>query len=286
MLFEVYLHQDVWRVGAVGQGFDGGLEALLEYFGGKAMTVSSPPGTAPITVSPVKERQRVLLEKAEAQQPNLVNLIKQAAVSLEKRGLSEARYRIKLVLDISASMVDQYKNGSVHELVRRALALALRLDDDGKVEVYLFGIKPHRVGEVSLGNIESFIKTLKFQFEMGTHYSPIMQLVRDDAAKEMGSDPALILFITDGATSNPKAAIKQMMEASKEPLFWKFMGIEQGKVNFEFLEKLDDMPGRLVDNADFFKVKAPIQIPDTKLFDLLVTELDIWDREARKIGLL
>jgi stress response protein SCP2 len=295
MLFEIYSHQHVWRLGAVGQGFNGGLKALLEYFGGETTDTATnlnvetkpdllPPQIVP-TVSLIKERQDVLLEKAKVSQPKLVNLIKQASISLEKRGLGEARYRVKLVLDISASMIDEFKSGSVHELVCRALALALRLDDDGEVEVYLFGIKPHRAGKVSIDNIEFFIKTLKFQFEVGTHYSPIMQLVRNDASSETSSDPALILFITDGATTNPKATIKQIMDASKEPLFWKFMGIEQGRVNFEFLEKLDDMPGRLVDNADFFKVKTPIKIPDAELFDLLVNELDTWEREARKLGI-
>jgi len=34
----------------------------------------------------------------------MAKLIKQAVISLEKRGLAEARYRVCLVLDISASM--------------------------------------------------------------------------------------------------------------------------------------------------------------------------------------
>ena len=76
-----------------------------------------------------------------------------------------------------------------------------------------------------------------------------------------------------------------MLDASREPIFWKFMGIEAGRVDFEFLERLDDMPGRVVDNADFFKVKSPIDLPDAELFELLVNELDSWDRDSRKAGL-
>jgi hypothetical protein len=77
-----------------------------------------------------------------------------------------------------------------------------------------------------------------------------------------------------------------MKDAAHEPLFWKFMGIEAGYVNFEFLEKLDDMPGRVVDNADFFKVKSPIRVPDAELFELLVNELDGWSKAARGAGIL
>ncbi len=283
MLLELYRHSGDWRVQAVNQGFNGGLKALLEYFGGEA-TPDAPTAPAAPAVSLVKEQQAVLLKKAEST-PGMVNLIKQAAVSLEKRGLSEARYRVKLVLDISASMTGEFRSGAVNELVRRALALATRLDDDGQVDVYLFGIQAQRRGKVSLDNVADFVPGLKFGFEGGTHYSPILKMVRQDSREEQSKDPVLVLFITDGATTNRKAAEREILEASSEPIFWKFMGIEAGRVDFEFLEKLDDMPGRVVDNADFFKVKSPINLPDAELFELLVNELDSWDRDSRKAGL-
>ncbi len=289
MLLELYRHSGDWRVQAVGQGFGGGLKALLEYFGGEASDDASappaaPPAPAAAPVSLVKERQAVLLRKAEST-PGMVNLIKQAAVSLEKRGLSEARYRVKLVLDISASMTQEFRSGAVDDLVRRALALAARLDDDGQVDVYLFGIQAHRIGSVSLETVEGFVPGLRFQFEGGTHYSPILKLVRDESRRESSRDPVLVLFITDGATSNRAAAEREIRDASSEAIFWKFMGIEAGRVDFEFLEKLDDLPGRVVDNADFFKVRSPIRLPDAELFELLVNELDTWDRESRRAGL-
>lgn len=280
MLLELYRHSGEWRVAAVNQGFNGGLKALLEYFGGEV----SPDVPAATAVSLVKERQAVLLKKAEST-PGMVNLIKQAAVSLEKRGLAEARYRVKLVLDISASMTGEFRSGAVNELVRRALALATRLDDDGQVDVYLFGLQAQRRGKVSLDNVNDFVPGLKFGFEGGTNYVPVMKMVRDDSRAEQSADPVLVLFITDGATSNRPAAEREMLDASSEPIFWKFMGIEAGRVDFEFLEKLDDMPGRVVDNADFFKVRSPISLPDAELFELLVNELDSWDRDSRKAGL-
>ncbi len=283
MLLELYRHNNDWRVAAVNQGFGGGLQALLEYFGGEATPDSAPAAAAP-AVSLVKERQAVLLKKAEST-PGMVSLIKQAAVSLEKRGLSEARYRVKLVLDISASMTQEFRSGAVNDLVRRALALAARLDDDGQVDVYLFGIQARRMDSVSLDNIEGFVPGLRFQFEGGTHYSPILKMVREDSRREKSSDPVLVLFVTDGATSNRAAAEREILDASREPIFWKFMGIEAGRVDFEFLEKLDDLPGRVVDNADFFKVKSPMTLPDAELFELLVNELDSWDAASRRAGL-
>lgn len=288
MLVRLYRHGGAWRLATVAQGFNGGLGALVKHFGGEVAdeTVPAPTSAPAPAVNLVKERQKVLLEKAERTQPQLVNLIKAASVSLEKRGLAEARFRVKLVLDISASMHREYQTGAVQALAERALALATRLDDDGDVELYLFGVKAHRKGAISLDNIGGFINRLQVRLEGGTHYSPVMTMVREDVKKEGFSLPTLVLFITDGGSSNRPAVIKQMIEASREPIFWKFMGIDQGGVDFDFLEKLDDLTGRTVDNADFFSVPAPIRIPDAQLFDLLVNELDSWQHDARSKGIL
>ncbi|MFE2067136.1 TerD family protein [Streptomyces sp. NPDC059467] len=46
MLGDFYL-KDVWRFAAVGQGFDGGLEALLKNFGGEVLEEEAPAAPAP-----------------------------------------------------------------------------------------------------------------------------------------------------------------------------------------------------------------------------------------------
>ncbi|MGW4196760.1 TerD family protein [Streptomyces sp. NPDC005004] len=51
MLGDIYL-KDVWRFAAVGQGFDGGLEALLKNFGGEVLEEEAPAGPAPQAAAP------------------------------------------------------------------------------------------------------------------------------------------------------------------------------------------------------------------------------------------
>ncbi|MFE9248107.1 TerD family protein [Streptomyces sp. NPDC007088] len=53
MVGDFYL-KDVWRFAAVGQGFDGGLEALLRHFGGEVAEEEAPPApeAAPATAAP------------------------------------------------------------------------------------------------------------------------------------------------------------------------------------------------------------------------------------------
>ena len=53
MLADVYRRADAWSIVAVGQGFDGGLQALLENYGGEAVSEEAPaaaPAPAPVPV--------------------------------------------------------------------------------------------------------------------------------------------------------------------------------------------------------------------------------------------
>lgn len=55
MLLELYRHGGQWRVAAVGQGFNGGLQALLESLGGEVIENSSPtaaPQPTPVSAAP------------------------------------------------------------------------------------------------------------------------------------------------------------------------------------------------------------------------------------------
>lgn len=65
---ELYRKDGVWRFGAVGQGFNGGLSALLQHFGGAEAAPASAPSPAP--AAPAAEQKKVSLSK----------------VTLEKRG--------------------------------------------------------------------------------------------------------------------------------------------------------------------------------------------------------
>jgi hypothetical protein len=56
--------------------------------------------------------------------------------------------------------------------------------------------------------------------------------------------------------------------------------------DFQFLEELDDMPGRFIDNADFFSVADPAHLSDEQLYDLMMNEYPSWLKLAQAQGLL
>ena len=83
-----------------------------------------------------------------------------------------------------------------------------------------------------------------------------------------------VLFITDGDNSDKQRTDKVISELSQYPIFFQFIGI--GHSSFNYLEKLDEMDGRYVDNANFFSVNNIQSIDDKELYDKLLAEYPSW----------
>ena len=303
MVIEIYRKDGLWRLSPVGQGFNGGLDALVQHFGGDVAPPVQPVATTPAP-------SKVSLEKRiEKEAPQLLSLVKKASISLEKAGLSAHRARVCLCLDISGSMSNLYKSGAVQQFAERILALACRFDDDGAIDVFLFGANVHAPEPMTLSNSSGYVASLtrKYPLEGDTRYGRAMEAIRDFYFKDIpatGSDkvrkaetPVYVMFVTDGGTSDKGLTERQLCESSHEPIFWQFMGIGKGRKsknkmlqafadsNFPFLEKLDDLPGRLMDNAGFFSVERPDEHPDEALFDLLMDEYPDWVKLARSYSM-
>ena len=105
---EIYKREGQWRFGAVGQGFNGGLPALLKHFGGTEAT-SAPSPAAP---APAPEPKKVSLSK--------ITLEKRGdKVSLEKAGgRSFGRIRVNLNWNQAALPVaEQKKPGFLNKIL-------------------------------------------------------------------------------------------------------------------------------------------------------------------------
>ncbi|MCF6525171.1 VWA domain-containing protein [Streptomyces sp. JJ36] len=232
----------------------------------------------------------ISLEKVRQTAPGLVSLYKQAGVSLEKRRLSGERAAVYLVLDRSGSMRPYYRDGSVQHLAEQALGLAAHFDDDGVVPVVFFSTEVDGLDEVSLHGYEGRIGALHDRLgHMGrTNYHLAMQAVVDHYRASGATDPAFVIFQTDGGPTSRSAAERVLCDSADLPLFWQFVGF--GTDEFRFLRKLDELPvpgKRRVDNAGFFAAgRDPRALPDAELYDRLTDEFPDWLRDARAAGVL
>lgn len=173
-------------------------------------------------------------------------------ICLTKKPLNALAARVGLVLDYSGSMSSLYYDGTVQSVIEKILPLAMEFDDNNTMEVWIFENGYHRLPDINLSNYKDYVKTqITNKYEMGgTKYAPVMK----DVVKEYNRSklPAYVLFITDGDNFDKSDTDSIIIMASKSPIFWQFVGL--GGADFDYLQRLDDMSGRYVDNADFFKV--------------------------------
>ena len=279
IVMEIY-RKDIWRIGCVASGFDGGLSALLKYFCGEE--VVSEPVQEPVVAEPVK----VSLEKKMEKAPELVSLVKPLVFELKKKNLETTVARVGLVLDISGSMVPRFKNGTVQSIVNKTLPLAVQFDDDGELDFWFYGTTAKKMDSVNLKNYTTAVpedwKHLMLDLG-GRNNEPIVMRMVVDEYKDT-KIPAYVLFITDGGVNNKKEIRNIITEASHLPIFWQFVGV--GGKNYGVLEKLDTMTGRYVDNAGFFALDDFQKVSNEELYARLLEEFPAWLEAIRKKGMI
>ncbi len=75
----------------------------------------------------------------ELKKKHVFELKQKAHFAIGMKSLSSIKAQVVLVLDISKSMNKLYKSGVVQNVIERILGLALNLDDDGRIDMMLFG---------------------------------------------------------------------------------------------------------------------------------------------------
>ncbi|MBN8202488.1 MULTISPECIES: vWA domain-containing protein [Bacillaceae] len=215
-------------------------------------------------------------------------LKKSAGIVLEKKELTNVTARVGLVLDISGSMRKLYKNGTVQRVVERILAVASQFDDDGALDIWVYDNEFSRLKPVTEHDFEGYVDQYILNNDLIHKFGrndepPVMEdVIQKYTSEDISKDPAFIVFINDGGC---KRTIKKPVVASSDkPLFWQFVGI--GDSNFEVLEKLDEMDGRYIDNANFFHIKDVETISDNELYDLLLNEFPDWLKEAQEKNII
>jgi len=226
---------------------------------------------------------------------------KESVLNLKKdMGLGSQKAQVVLALDYSGSMGSLYANGTVQDTVERILPLGLAFDDNGEVDFYLFENGSVKLPEnITLKNLDGYIQNKVIgKYSMGgTNYAPVLrEIQRDFAPKKQGSflglggtpgkmkDPVYIIFITDGDNFDRSETEDIVRSMSEQGFFIQFVGI--GRESFSFLQKLDDLKGRKIDNANFFSISDIKNFPDSQLYPSLMNEFPGWVAQARNLNLI
>lgn len=243
---------------------------------------SNVVSVAKATQEPTQSTTIDLTKKQET-----LNLRKKTLViSLEKKNINGVKARVVSVMDRSGSMQGLFKDGTVQDTMERIFPLALKFDDDGELDSYIFETGFTPLEPVTLNNYYNYQETVMDSHEWGlTNYAPVMKDIVERYSKYTDM-PTYVLFFTDGDNGNndKRETTELMKEISGFPIFWQFVGL--GTANMDYLEKLDDMPGRTVDNADFFRIKNVGEVTDEWLYNKLLDEFPGWLNTVKSMGMI
>ena len=281
---EVYRYQGNWKLRALGQGFNGGLEPLAVSYG-----VDVEPAA-----EVVPQPARISLEKKlEGKAPALISLAKKASISLAKHKLDTVEARVAFVLDASGSMTGQFKKGHVQAVLDRIAVLSVQFDDDGTMDVWGFAERHKKYPDVTLDNLDGYIAAIqntgkRSAWEIlpglgGTNNEPPVMNGVIDYFKD-STLPVFVVCITDGGISKTREIKEAIRRSANYPVFWKFVGL--GGSSYGILERLDTFSDRRVDNSNFFAIDNFAHIKDEELYEKLLEEFKDWLGLAKKEGII
>lgn len=203
----------------------------------------------------------------------LVNLSKESEVDLTKHTA-----RVALATDYSGSMSRAFHDGSLQRTISRLLPIALKFDDNGELESWLFSNGYKSLAAVSKSNYEKYVKNVMLKSGMsmgGTEYAPVLRdMVRYYKDVESSETPTFIIFITDGENEDKSGTNEIILELSKYNIFVQFIGI--GREKFEYLKQLDNLKGRKHDNTGFTAVEDMDKLNDEQLYTEILRQYKDW----------
>lgn len=256
-----------------------------------------PAGAPPLPAgAPAGGKPKLSLEKKldalGVTSPKLLTLAKTAQLSLKKRNLDGHAASVGLCMDVSGSMGNMFRDGTVQTVIERVLGLGLNFDDNGAIDVFAFAATSQYIGELRHDRFPGAAAWIQREEKCGgtTSYAPAIWKILEHygyakdgkpltEVKLPAQRPVYLLFITDGGNDDKNPSKAAIEAAARFPVFFQFVGI--GGAEFPFLERLDDLKGRFLDNVDFFEMNNPAQVPEAELYDKVMAEYPKWLAQAQ-----
>ena len=220
---------------------------------------------------------------------SLVRLIESSGIEIKKSGkdfacrcpFHEGDNEPSLLVSVEKNLFHCFAcgaAGSVIDWVMRTRGVSFR----HAVELLRNGVFPLAVKTEAVKR--STVRTLDAPIAFDADDQALLNQVIDYYQQSADRTPVYVLFISDGGVSENRAITQLMIEAAKLPIFWQFVGL--GGRGYGVLEKLDDMPGRVVDNCSFFALDDLSDISEEQLYDQLMEEFPDWLKAATSAGIL
>ncbi len=144
----------------------------------------------------------------ELKKKEIIALSQKASFAIGINRLTGIKAQVMLVLDISKSMNKLYRSGVVQTVIERILGLALNFDDDGNIDMMLFGTNAYALPPVTINDFEGYVERVilaNHKVIEATNYAPPLNRILEKYRTHTGT-PVFVIFLTDGGNLDKKPA--------------------------------------------------------------------------------
>lgn len=201
----------------------------------------------------------------------MLDLTKSLELNLEKAQIfTPITMAVKLAVDKSGSMDDEFRCGWVQDTLDLFLAAAMKFDDDGKMEIGFFNTSFKRERDMVESDAGTYIRDNRISAGGGTNFADAIKSLK--GSNKTGffgfgkkATPTYLALITDGDNGD-RYEFEAQLE-SLENTFVQIVAIGTG-CNKRYL----DMIGEKYDTVEVLYIPDPKSVDQNKFYELLLNE--------------
>lgn len=204
----------------------------------------------------------------------MLDLTKALELNLEKAQIfTPITMAVKLAVDKSGSMDDEFRCGWVQDTIDLFLAAAMKFDDDGKMEMGFFNGSFDRTPDATVDDAGVYIRKHRISAGGGTNFAGAIKGLKGSAAKRglfgfgaaKNQTPTYLALITDGQNNDQHEFESQL--DSLENTFVQIVAIGVG-CDKRYLDYI----GAKYDTVEVLYIPNPKAVDQNKFYELLLNE--------------
>jgi uncharacterized protein with von Willebrand factor type A (vWA) domain len=201
----------------------------------------------------------------------MLDLTKSLELNLVKANIfTPITMAVKLAVDKSGSMDDEFRCGWVQDTLDLFLAAAMKFDDDGKMEIGFFNTSFKRERDMVEADAGTYIRREGITAGGGTNFADAIKALKgSNKGGFFGfgkkATPTYLALITDGE-NNDKREFEAQLD-SLENTFVQIVAIGNG-CNKRYL----DMIGDKYDTVEVLYIPNPKAVDQNRFYELLLNE--------------
>lgn len=184
--------------------------------------------------------------------------------------------KVAIALDISSSMDNLYKNGTVQQVVEKLLAVALSISSNDQLDIWTFNDNAKRLNSVSKANFQNYVSNNGITSSGGTTVLNVLVDIDKKYFQESANCNVFAIILTDGDIGELQSFITN---SYTKPVFWQFVGLGSDFAKLNTLNSANK-------NVSFFSLNDISTISDYDLYHKLLAEFPTWYKESETKGLI